>query len=422
MKTPTLQLGWLSLSVVLGGLWVGSALSIWAEKAVPLAVPESVGMSGERLSRLEGAVKRFVDEGRYSGVITLVSRQGKVVYFDSYGKRDEEHGTPMEHDTLVRIYSMTKPITAVGLMMLHEEGAFQLSDPVVDYLPEFKDLRVLEDGEEVKPERSMTIQHLLTHTAGLTYGFFGESTIDKQYREARVLGEENLDEFVANLGKIPLQYHPGERWHYSVAVDVQGALIERISGMPLDQYFRRRILEPLGMKDTFFQVPTEKVSRFAANYRYNRGQKERRLSDSPAESKFVKDVTLFSGGGGLVSTAADYWRFCQMLLNGGTLDGVRLLGRKTVELMTQDHLPALLEDPDPNSDFGFGLGFRVILDVPSTGAPGSVGEYSWGGAAGTVFWVDPKEELVVVVMVQLMSSPYDLRSEMKSLIYQAIID
>jgi CubicO group peptidase (beta-lactamase class C family) len=328
----------------------------------------------------------------------------------------------MERDSLVRIYSMTKPIAAVGLMMLYEEGAFQLNDPVDKYLPEFGDLKVLEDDEEVKPLRKMSIHHILTHTAGLTYGFFGNTAIDQRYRQAGALREKNLEEMVDDLGEIPLLHHPGEKWHYSVAVDVQGALIERLSGIPLDRFFRERIFEPLGMNDTFFEVPADKLDRFAANYRYDSGEKIRKLSDSPSESRYAKPVTFFSAGGGLVSTAADYWKFSQMLLNEGYFNNVRLFGRKTVELMTQDHLPAVLEEPDPNSDFGFGLGFRVIKDVPSTATLGSVGEYNRGGAAGTIFWVDPKEELIAVVMIQLSSSPYNLRREMKSLIYQALID
>ncbi len=402
--------GWLATSYLL------------AASELPFAAPETVGMSEERLHRIRSVVKNYVDEEKLSGVITLVSRKGKIVYFDSYGERDESTGQPMERDTLVRIYSMTKPVTAVALMMLYEEGAFQLNDPVERFLPELRGLKVYQEGEEVAARRKMTVQHLLTHTAGLTYGIFGDTPVDKQYRRAGVLREKNLNEMLSHLGEIPLRDHPGERWHYSVAVDVQGALIERLSGQPLDEFFRDRIFEPLGMNDTFFEVPPEKVDRFAANYRYREESQSRRLADSPETSKFSRKVTFFSGGGGLVSTAADYWRFSQMLLNGGTLNQVRLLGRKTVELMTQDHLPAILQEPDPNATFGFGLGFRVILDVPSTGTLGSVGEYNWGGAAGTIFWVDPVEELVGVVMIQLMSSPYNLRREMKALIYQALID
>ena len=251
-------------------LCVGDSL---ADQSLPLAAAETVGMSSKRLERIRPVVERYVDEGELSGVITLVSRQGKVVYFDSYGERDEEAGKPMERNSLVRIYSMTKPIAAVGLMMLHEEGAFQLNDPVEKFLPEFSDLKVLEEGEEVKPLRKMTIHHLLTHTAGLTYGFFGNTAIDQRYRQAGVLREKDLEEMVDDLGGIPLQHHPGEKWHYSVAVDVQGALIERLSGIPLDRFLKERIFEPLGMSDTFFEVPASKLDRFAANYRYNSAEK-----------------------------------------------------------------------------------------------------------------------------------------------------
>ena len=406
------------ISAVVFGLAPGA---VCAADALPWAVPESVGMSSKRLQRIRPFMQRYVDEGKLSGVVTLVSRHGKVVHFESCGQRDEEAKRPMKCDTLVRIYSMTKPIAAVGLMMLQEEGAFQLNNPAQKFLPEFRDLKVLEGDEEVQLKRKMTIHHLLTHTAGLTYGFFGNTPVDQKYKEAGILRESNLEEMIQNLAGIPLQYHPGEQWHYSVAVDVQGALIERLSGMPLDRYFRERIFEPLGMEDTFFEVPPGKLNRFAANYRYQGGKQRRVLADPPNEkSKFAGPVTFFSAGGGLVSTAADYWKFCQMLLNGGDYNGVRLLGRKTVEWMTRDHLPAVLEDPKPN--FAFGLGFRVILDVPSTKAPGSEGEYSWEGAAGTIFWIDPEEDLIAVMMIQLMSSPYNLKREMKSLVYQAIVD
>lgn len=393
-----------------------------AASSVLMTTPESVGMSSERLRRINAHLSRYIDEGKLSGIVSLVSRHGKVVHFEKFGKRDVEDNKPMERDTLVRIYSMTKPIIATALMMLHEEGKFQLNEPLSKYIPEFKNLKVWENGQEVEAARRLTIQHLLTHTGGFTYGIFGNTEIDKRYKKAGVLREKNLKEMIDHLSEIPLMNHPGDKWHYSVSVDIQGYLVEVLSGRPLNQFLRERIFKPLGMNDTFFQVPTDKAERFAANYRFNRSEGRMNLTDAPGQSKYVRPVTFFSGGGGLVSTAEDYWRFSQMLLNGGKLDDIRVLGRKTVELMSTDHLPAALAEPDPNSTFGFGLGFQVIKDVPSTGAPGSVGDYSWGGAAGTIFWIDPEEDLIAVVMIQLMSSPYNLRREMKSLIYQALID
>jgi CubicO group peptidase (beta-lactamase class C family) len=397
----------------------------WARpsNSLPLAKPESVGISSERLTRIDKVLQQHVDKGELSGIVSLVSRHGKIVHYQNYGSRDMEAGTPMEKDSLVRIYSMSKPIVSAALMMLNEEGKFQLNEPVSKYIPQFKNITVLENGIEVKPARPMTIQHLFNHTAGFTYGFFGDTEVDKMYMEAGILrAQANLEEFVDALAKIPLLSHPGDRYHYSVAVDVQGYLIEVLSGMSLDKFLKQRIFDPLGMKDTFFEVPDDKENRFAANYIYDRKQGKMLLEDSPQDSRFVNKVTFFSGGGGLVSTAADYWRFCQMMLNGGTFNGKRLLGRKTVELMSSDHLPATLADPDPLSDFVFGLGFRIIKNVPNTGATGSVGEYFWGGAAGTIFWIDPEEDLIAVTMIQLRSSPYNLRREMHSLIYQAIVD
>ena len=388
---------------------------------VPHAAPEAVGMSSERLARLNTHLQKYVDDGKLSGLVSLVARKGKIVHLESFGKRDVEAGKPMETDSLIRIYSMTKPVIGVALMILHEEGKFQLKDRLSKHIPEFKDLKVLKEGEEVDPEHRLTVQRLLTHTGGFTYGIFGNTEVDQQYREAGVLREKTLEQMIHNLAAVPLQSHPGERWHYSVSVDIQGYLVEVLSGMPLDEFLHQRIFEPLGMDDTFFQVPKDKIERFAANYRYSRTQKMK-LTDAPADSNFTKEITFFSGGGGLVSTAEDYWRFCQMLLNHGEFNGKRLLGRKSVELMTMDHLPVVLEEPDPTSTFGFGLGVQVVKNVAATGSPGSIGEYSWGGAAGTIFWNDPAEDLNVILMIQLMGSPYKLRQEMKAFVYASIVD
>lgn len=370
----------------------------------------------------------FVDDGRLAGVVTMISRRGKVVHFEKFGKMDLEADKEMQLDTLFRIYSMSKPIVTVAAMTLYEEGRFQLGDPVSKYLPEFKETKVLVDGKEVAQEREFTIKNLMSHTAGLTYGFFGDTTVDRQYREAKILQNKDLEEMVGLLGKIPLQYQPGSRWQYSVAVDVLGRLIEVVSGMPLDEFLQQRLFDPLEMKDSFFQVPKDKIDRFGTNHVYDKEKGELTVMDKPATSQYTKEVTFFSGGGGLISTATDYMRFCQMLLNGGELHGARILSPKTIELMTTNHLTenmrsGLGEAVGAAANFGFGLGFGVVIDLASTGIVGSVGSYNWGGAAGTVFWIDPKEELAAVAMIQLMGRrDVPLRSTFQILTYGAFTD
>lgn len=288
--------------------------------------------------------------------------------------------------------------------------------------PQFNNLKVLEDGETVDPKRQITIQQLFNHTSGLAYGLSRNSEVDRLYQDANLLRAKTSEEFLDTLSTLPLKYHPGDKYNYSVSVDVQGCLVEILSGMPLDEFLKNRIFDPLGMQDTFFEVPSDKKDRFAAGYVYNKKTDKVILGDSPETSRFAKEVTFFSGGGGLVSTAADYWRFCQMMLNEGEFNRHRLLSRKTVELMRSDHFPATLVNYDANADHGFGLGFRVVKEVSSTGAPGSVGEYYWGGAAGTIFWIDPAEELIVVTMIQVRNAPYNLRRKMHSLVYPALVD
>jgi CubicO group peptidase (beta-lactamase class C family) len=331
----------------------------------------------------------------------------------------------LKSDSLFRIYSMSKPIVTTAAMMLHEEGKFQLDEPVAKYLPAFDKTKVLVNGIEVEATHKFTIRELMSHTAGLSYGIFGDSTVDRQYRAAKILSEATLEEMVDDLGKIPLLYQPGSRWVYSVSVDVLGRLVEVISGMPLDTFLAERMFTPLGMKDTFFQVPADKVSRFGTNHNRNR-EGQLTVMDRPADSNYTKEVTFFSGGGGLVSTAMDYLRYSQMMLNGGSLNGVQIVSPKTVELMASNHLQAGVssgfgERPGAASTFAFGLGFGVATERPLDSL-GSKGEFNWGGAAGTIFWVDPEEELTAVLMVQMMSSPYPLRTQFKNLVYQAITD
>jgi len=416
-------------------LVVAALLASWSlvgvaatNDSLPTADPESVGMSAERLARIDGLTRRYVNEGKLAGVVTLVARHGKVVYFDAVGTANLDTHTPMAEDTLFRIYSMSKPITAVAAMMLYEEGAFQLSDPISKFLPKLADLEVLNDDGGRSPARPITMQQLLTHTTGFSYGFDPNDPVDQLYNEEQLLEARDLDDFIERLGKMPLKFQPGSQWHYSVAVDVTGAVIERISGQPFDVFLRERLFEPLGMTDTFFAVPEAKRHRFGTNHGWNHERASLEVLPVPTYPNYT-DTTFFSGGGGLVSTARDYAVFLEMLRNGGRLDDVRILSPKTVELMTMNHLPALVSASGSGKQpaltggrtgSGFGLGFAVVTDVAASQVIGSLGEYSWGGAAGTIFWVDPVEDLIVVSMIQLMGSPWPLRNELKVLTYQAL--
>ncbi|MCR9096600.1 MAG: beta-lactamase family protein [bacterium] len=402
--------------------------------------PESVGLSSEQLAHVDRHLKEnYVDPGKIPGCQVLVFRRGGLAHHSVLGKADLERGTAAAEDTIYRIYSMTKPITSVALMQLHEEARFSLSDPVHRYIPEFRDLRVYEQGVyphyvTVPCERPMTIRDLLTHQSGLTYGFMARTNVDAGYRKAGIGDKKRsatLEEMTTDLAALPLEFSPGTAWNYSVSTDVCGRLVEVLSGQSLDAYFRERILDPLGMADTGFSVPDADLPRFAANYERRRN-KTLRLVDDPLDSEYKEGVTLLSGGGGLVSTAADYLRFCRMLLGGGTLDGTRILGRKTLDLMTRNHLPEgrdLTETSigsfaeTPYEGTGFGLGFSVILDTVRGQNVGTPGEFAWGGAASTVFWVDPVEDLTVVFLTQLMPSrTFDFRGQLKSIVYGALLN
>ena len=391
--------------------------------------PEEAGLSSARLQRVDTMAQRYVDEGKLAGLVTLVARQGRVVHFGKCGVRDLETGVPMAFDTIFRIYSMTKPITTVALMLLYEQGLFQLRDPVSRFLPDFEATKVWAGkGQLVDPAREITIYDLLTHTAGFSYGGYEETgvRVDKLYDDADLDNIEiSTEEMVRRIASLPLMYHPGEKWFYSVATDVVGHLIEVISGMGLDAYFEERILTPLGMQDTAFYVPEAKVDRFATLY----GPGENgglELLDDPATGAWARPPRLLAGGHGLVSTTPDYLRFCQMMLNGGELGGVRLLGRKTVELMTMNHLPESMIPigwpPDVMHGYGFGLGFRIRVDDAQAGLLGSVGEYAWGGYASTSFFIDPKEEMVAILMPQFIPSGYyPILEEFRVLVYQALV-
>jgi CubicO group peptidase (beta-lactamase class C family) len=404
--------------------------------------PEEVGFSARRLSRIGTWMQGYIDQKKLAGTIAMVARCGKVAYLERFGMMDLEADKHMHFNTIFRIYSMTKPITSVASMMLFEEGRFQLHDPVSKFIPEFAEVNVLagatEEGadnrhpfELTELERDMTIRHLLTHTAGLTYDFFEDSPVDAMYREAEIVSplgilQVPLPEMIQRLVKLPLTHQPGTAWRYSMATDVLGYLIEVISGMSLDVFLEERIFKPLGMEDTAFYVPEAKLDRFAAMY----GPAEKggvELLDAPATSPYAKPTRCLSGGVGLVSTASDYMRFAQILLNGGELDGTRLLGRKTIELMTANHLPNELipiqVQPHILHGCGFGLGFRVLVNAAQADLLASEGEFGWGGAASTSFFVDPKERLIGLLLTQLMPSRYyPIRNEFKVLVCQALVD
>jgi CubicO group peptidase (beta-lactamase class C family) len=405
--------------------------SVFAEN-LSYATPESVGMSSDRLARIAPVLQQYVDDGELVGVVSMIARRGKIVHFDDYGVLSKDTGHAVEKDSVFRIYSMTKPITTLAVMMLYEEGKLLLTDPVERHLPAFKNIRVAGPGGAlVAPQRPMTVQMLMTHTAGLTYGVFGDTLVDRQYRDADVMASPDNTTLIERLGQIPLQFQPGTRFHYSVATDVLGALVEAVSGQTLGEFFHERIFAPLQMNDTFFQVPAEKLQRFGTNHTYNPQSGQLEVSDRPSDSNFVNRRTFESGGGGLLSTAEDYMRFAQMVINGGELDGTRIIGSKTLEYMTQNHLAGIFGDNgqhDPHElpgftrGTGFGLGFAVIDEPTAAGGIGSVGEYYWGGAAGTIFWIDPVEELIGVVMIQHMNVRVPLRATFKALTYGAIID
>ena len=393
--------------------------------------PETVGVSSDRLLRLDRTMQKYVDDRKLAGVVATLARGGDVFYNESFGLKSLESGVPMLHDTIFRIYSMTKPITSVSVMMLCEEGLLLLDDPIAKYIPDLGRMKVYAGSDESGPvverlERPVTIRDLLTHTSGLSYGIFDESPVEKLYRGADLRPiDGDLDDMIDRLCQLPLAGQPGRAWRYSIATDVLGKLIEVVSGEPFDQFLSDHIFGPLGMEDTGFHVPDDQLDRLAAVYEPGSGGTIRPIN-TPESSKFVGPVSFLSGGGGLVSTAADYMRFAQMMLHRGELNGERLLGRKTVELMTMNHLSdeALeLGLLDGMGGYGFGLGFAVMLEPAKAVRVGSIGEYNWGGAASTLFWIDPLEELIGILMTQFMPSGYyPIGPQFRMLAYQAIVD
>lgn len=392
-----------------------------------------------RLDRIPSFLKeRYLDPGKLPCVQVLVAQGGEIAHFSSQGAAREGSDMPIDETSLFRIASMTKPVTSIAFMMLLEEGKVALDTPVDQVIPEFRDLGVYNGGGAgaaflTKPcARPMLMVDLLRHTSGLTYSFQNRSNVDAAYRAGKIenwYGNLDLDEFVAALGSIPLEFSPGEAWNYSVSTDVLGAVVQRVSGLPLDEFFAARIFEPLGMDDTFFTVPADKIHRLTDCYHMVPG-KGRQMLDRGAESLWSGSPKLVSGGGGLVSTALDYHRFCSMLLGRGALEGVRIVSRKSIELMTMNHLPGngdlatwsqSLFSEATNAGVGFGLGFAVNIDPAATLIPGSKGEFYWGGMYSTAFFVDPVEQVHMVFMTQLgPSSTYPVRRELKTLIYSAL--
>jgi CubicO group peptidase (beta-lactamase class C family) len=411
--------------------------------------PDKLGLSKDKLNAMEDFFKdKYIQKGKLAGIQTLVARRGKVIHFESSGLRDVENNKKIEKDTIFRIYSMTKPITSVALMQLFEKGLFQLADPVSKFLPEFKNPKVFISGSYphfmTRPaDREISIRDLLTHTAGLTYGFHYRTNIDHAYRKvwSGPRGDNtdfsfpplNLENFSQSIASLPLEFSPGDKWNYSVATDICGRLVEVLSGLTLDVYFSKHIFKPLKMKDTGFFVPKNKINRFASCYERTPKEYLKLQDTGDNKSGYSSSPLHLSGGGGLVSTTQDYYNFCQMLLNGGTFEDKRILSRKTIELMTSNHLPENQDMVTMGSEgsfseirykgVGFGLGFGVNIDLADTQNSGSVGSYNWGGAASTFFWVDPKEELICILMTQLMPSGYyPIRMQMQSMVYSAFID
>ena len=393
--------------------------------------PDSLGLDSVVLENIRQYLNdTYVDDGKYVGTMTLVSRKGEVAYLDSLGFMDRENKRPMQEDTIFRIYSMSKAITSIAIMQLYEKSKFRLDDPVYWYIPSWKNLRVYQSGVypnflTSRPERHMTIRDLLTHMSGLTYDFMYKSNVDAAYRKTKVQQAETLEEFIEILSTLPLEFSPGNKWNYSVSTDVLGYLVEVISGMKLEEYFNTNIFEPLNMEDTSFSCPQEKVDRLASLYEHVPNGEPRLL-----EIPFL-NTKMASGGGGLFSTMADYHNFCSMLLNQGEFNGKRLIGRKTLELMTVNHLPNnqdLTEMSEsafsetPYAGVGFGLGFSVMLDPAKSQTTSDIGEYGWGGAASTVFMINPKEDMFIIFLTQLLpSSTYQVRRELRSLVYSSLM-
>ena len=412
---------------------VAATAPVFAGDELKNVVPEKAGFSAKRLAAVDALMTRLVSEKELNGVVTIISRHGKIIYQKAVGMRDQEAGLPMMQDTIFRIYSMTKPVIGTAMMILFEEGKWKLDDPIYKYIPQFRGLKVYsgDDGSGnpilKDPDHAPTMRELMTHTAGFTYGVIGDTPVDRMYREKGVLDPgSTLADMIHKLAEIPLLYQPGTRWVYSVSADIQGYLVEKLSGRSLPDFLQTRIFDPLNMRDTGFSVPQDKRNRFAKLYAFD--EKTHSLHPASSEMFGVRDYTLPvsfpSGGAGLVSTARDYMRFCQMLLNGGSLGGARILAPGTVNLIRANHLPAGVTFA-PGS--GFGLDFAVTNDPVAAGTLAGKGTYFWGGAAGTWFWIDPENDIVYISMIQRIGaggpgSPLDTRHLSTTALYQALVN
>jgi CubicO group peptidase (beta-lactamase class C family) len=396
---------------------------------LPLASPESQGLSSERLARLHAMLDRQVKEEKQAGIVTLVARNGRIVDWQTYGLRDREQKLPMEKDTIVRMYSMSKVISSVAVMVLVEENRLKLTDPVGKYLPKLEKMKVFVGGSAKKPKlvdatRQITVKDLLTHTAGFIYGF-GRTEIDTIYRDANLLESPSMDAFIDKLATLPLAHQPGQRYAYGLSIDVLGAIVEKVSGMKFEQFVEERVTRPLGMVDTGYDVPEAKRARLAKVYTPDKEGKLGVVPEAQLAGVYPEPGRGFAAGGaGMFSTIGDYARFGQMLLNGGELDGVRILGRKTVELMMANHLNHLARPTTGGDDaFGFGLGGRVRIDLARGNAPGSLGQFGWSGAATTYFDIDPKEQTMILLVAQHFPfNQHDLFGQASMLIYASLVD
>jgi len=425
------------ITLVFSGLLLHAQQSARHTLDLTVVKPESVGFSTQRLERLHSLLQQEVDQKHIAGIVTILARHGKVVEYRTYGKRDMATGTPMTKDVIFRDYSMTKPITGVAMMILYEEGKWLPSDPISKYIPAFAHLKVFKgvdaDGKMilVDPDHPPTMRELMSHSAGFTYGN-GTTPVDAMYRDEKVLQSKNLQEMVDKLAEIPLLYQPGKGWVYSLSMDIEGYIVEKLSGQTLPDFTRDHIFKPLGMRDAGFFVPSQKRSRFATNYRDDgKGNLTAYPTIGGLPSDYTAEPTMPSGGGGLVSTAEDYYRFTQMLANRGELNGVRILAPSTVKLMTSNHLPTSLLTGEfrgglhvMRPGFGYGYNCAVEFDPPEANLPDGKGTFLWDGAAGTWFWVDPANDLVFVAMIQRMSSPDNHVIEYKShsVVDQALVD
>mgnify|MGYP002633571781 FL=1 len=409
------------------GILVMLCCSVIGAQAEELTPAEELGISAERLQRVDQVASRYVEEGRVMGMVTMITRHGKLVQTSAQGVLGMDNELPVQADTLFRIYSMTKAVTAVAALILYEEGHFHLDDPVEKFLPDFKDMQVYENGALRPAKIKMTMHHLFTHMSGLSYGY-GDEMLTKLIGEADLVGSQDVDTFVERLSRLPLHHDPGEGWKYGYSSDVLGAVVANISGQSLGEFMKSRLFEPLQMQDTFFAVPAEKLHRLASSHAWNKAENGMLLvSGLPFQSGY-RVAPFDAGGFGLISTAGDYLKFLEMLRRGGEVDGKWLLSPKLIKYMAKDHLPRSITEanigPDHDRNLGIGgghgLGIGVYIDPIRRGVLSSKGELDWGGAAGTVYWLDPVEDVIVICMSQLFASPWRLRDDLSVAIYQSL--